>query len=172
VSISLTKDQEQNFILQEIPKDLSEVIIRVKAKDRAEEIIRKVIENKQEILSAAGPYSCNIYIKAIQVDSFPEKNKSKDSLSTPSVIEYLDKMNMTEISLKLDYASAQQYKEERLAVTKRGDASRLFYLSATEGDFNLYNNVLKAPGLSEIPFISPISYSGLVAYRFKTIRIE
>lgn len=171
VSISLTRDQEQNFILQEEPRDLGEVIVRVKSKDRAEEMIRKVIEKKHEILDASGPYSVNIYIKAVQVDSFPEK-KTKDSLYTPSVIEFLDKMNMTEISLKLDQGSSQQFKEQRLAVTKRGDASRLFYLSATEGDFNLYNNVLKAPQLSEIPFISPVSYSGLVAYRFKTIRIE
>jgi len=165
VSISLTQNQEQNFILQEMAKDLGEVVVRVKARDRAEEIIRKLIDKKQDILSAAGPYSCNIYIKAIQIDSFPKKG---DTLRARE----LDQMNMAEISLRLDYASPQDYKEQRLAVTKRGDASRLFYLSATEGDFNLYHNVLRAPGISEIPFISPISYSGLMAYRFRTIRME
>src|SRR5437868_3925457 len=37
--------------------DLSEVIIKVKARDRAEEIIRNVVKNKESILNAIGSYS-------------------------------------------------------------------------------------------------------------------
>src|SRR5260221_10271032 len=38
-------------------------------KYRSEEIIRNVIRNKDDILSAAGLYSCNVYIKATQEES-------------------------------------------------------------------------------------------------------
>lgn len=175
VTIMLDKDHEQNFILpDDDTKSLSEVVIKAKVKDRAEEIIRHVIDNKEAIQSASGAYTCKVYIKAIQHDSIaPRTNKSKkDAVPVPEHISELDKMAMAEISVKLDYASPQQFKEERLGVTKRGSVSNLFYLSATEGEFNLYNNLIKVPAVAQIPLISPISYSGLVAYRFKTTKIE
>jgi len=148
--------------------NLEEVILKVKARDRAEEIIRKTVENKESILSAAGPYSANIYIKASRQDSATKK-KDKEEDSTVSDFSGL---SLAEISLRLDRSAGGQIKEQRLGVKKRGSTESLFYLSATEGDFNIYNNLLKAPGISPIPFISPISYSGLAAYRFKTLRID
>ncbi len=78
---------------------------------------------------------------------------------------------MAEIVLQLDNAP-QGTKEERLGVTKRGNTDGLFYLSTTQGDFNFYNNLIKTPAISETPFLSPISYSGLLAYRFRVIRTE
>ncbi len=64
------EDVLENIILEDVESsNLSEVIIRVKAKDRAEEIIRNVIKSKDSVLNAPGPFSCNIYIKAFQQDS-------------------------------------------------------------------------------------------------------
>ncbi len=79
---------------------------------------------------------------------------------------------MTEISLRYDQSLSQQVHEERQGVSKRGTPEGLFYLSASEGDFNLYKNLLQSRTLSTIPFISPVSYSGLVAYRYKTLSTE
>jgi len=81
-------------------------------------------------------------------------------------------MAMTEVSLKLDYASEQKIKEERTGIKKTGNSEDLFYLSATEGFFNFYNNLVRVPGLSTAQFLSPVSYSGLLGYRFKTMSIE
>ena len=63
-------------------------------------------------------------------------------------------------------------KEERTGVVKRGSPEGLFYLSLTDGNFNLYNNLIKAPTLSQVPFLSPVSYSGLAAYKYKVIHIK
>jgi hypothetical protein len=81
-------------------------------------------------------------------------------------------MAMAEISLRYDYASEQQTKEERLGVIRHGNSQRLYFQSTTEGSPNFYNNLVRVPSLSEVPFVSPVSYSGLVAYKFKTIKIE
>src|SRR5688572_12252729 len=175
VTIFVNQDIEQNFILEQDEKtNLSEVVIRAKVKDRSEEVIRHVIENKEAIQSAAGPYSTKVYIKATQQHSLFVKGlkATPDSGYLPVSETDLDKMAMAEISLKVDYASAQQLKEERLGVTKRGDVGNLFYLTVTDGEFSLYNNLIRSPSVSEIPFISPISFSGLLAYRFKTIKTE
>ena len=48
---------------------LGEVILKVKTRDRAEELIRNVIKNKEPILNAIGSYSVNVYIRAFQMDS-------------------------------------------------------------------------------------------------------
>ncbi|MEO7984365.1 MAG: DUF5686 and carboxypeptidase regulatory-like domain-containing protein, partial [Bacteroidota bacterium] len=149
--------------------DLSEVILKVKTRDRAEEIIRNVVKNKESILNAIGSYSCNAYIRAVQLDSgFSKKKVDDDSLKKES----FEGMSLSEVSLRLDKNSNGQIKEERLGVIKRGNPASLFYLSATEGDFYLYNNLINTPPVSKIPFVSPISFSGLVAYRFKTVKID
>ncbi len=170
--ITITANTEQNFILEDDPgQDLGEVVVRVKLRDRAEEMIRKVISKKDSLMAASGLYSCQVYIKATQQDTvFGKVIKSGSDTALVPKEPSLASMAMAEVLLKYDHGSGQQYKEERVAVTKRGNVGDLFFLSATEGDFNLYNNLLKAPGISQIPFISPVSYSGLVAYRFKTIK--
>ena len=163
-------DVTQNVIMEiDDSTSLSEVIVRAKVRDRAEEIIKNVIQNKDHILNASGSYSCKVYIKAARQDSVSGKRKETiDSALTQSDFEG---MSLAEVLLQLD-KSGSQVKEERVAVNKRGDPESLFYLTTTDGDFNIYNNLIKAPAVSEIPFVSPISYSGLVAYRFKTIKTD
>lgn len=175
ITVVVNRSSEQNVILdRDEPNDLGEVVIRGKMRDRAEEIIRNVIRNKEAIQSAAGAYSCTVYIRATQEDSFAAGNKKMrpDTSRITRDQHELGRMAMAEILLRYDHASARQTREERLGVSQRGNAQDLFYLSATEGDFSLYNNLIKVPSLSAIPFISPVSYSGLMAYRFRTLKIE
>ena len=171
VSLQVTNtDITENVIMElDDASYLGEVVIRAKLRDRAEEIIRNVIRNKEAIQSASGNYSVNMYIKAIQQDSIKKRNRPVDSSGTG--IDY-DAVSMAEISLRYDKGPGSQMKEERKGVKKNGNTESLFYLTTTDGDFNIYNNLLKAPSVSTIPFISPVSYSGLAAYRFKTVKID
>ena len=174
INIVVNKDYPLNITLEEEQKSMEEVVVRIKLKDRAEEIIKNVIRHKDDIMAASGPYSSQLYIKAIQQDSsLRKRDRSKtDSSFFQTKDEDLQNMAMAEIVAHLDYASDSKIKEERLAVKKNGNTNGLFYLSATEGNFNIYNNLIRIPRISEVPFLSPISYSGLIAYRFKTLKIE
>ena len=168
LDIIMEEDDEAN--------SLSEVIVKAKIVDRSEEIIRNVIRNKENIQSASGPYSSKIYIKATQEDSFTVSKKNLFSKKQTVLVDdpgnELTRMSMAETVLEYDRGSDQQVKEKRVAVTKRGNSDGLFYLSATDGDFNIYNNLMKAPAISEIPFLSPVSYSGMMAYKYKTVKWE
>lgn len=171
--IVVKSDLQQNIILEpDDSKDLSEVVVKGKIKDRSEEIIKNVIRNKGKIQAAAGAYSCKVYIKATQEDSMSFKKKRKPVPDSLKANADLLKMAMAEIYLKYDHETDQRVKEERLGVTKRGNADQLFYLSTTEGNFDFYNNLVKVPVVSQTPFLSPISYSGLLAYKFKMVKIE
>jgi hypothetical protein len=164
-------DLQKNIILEnEDAKGLAEVVI--KGRDQAEEIIRNVIRHKDEIIAAHGAYSCNMYIKAVEQDSSTSKKKINKKDSVDTINNDLKKMAMTEVALRYDYESPDRTKEERIGVTRGKKADGLFYLSTTDGDFNFYNNLVKVPAVSEVPILSPVSYSGLLAYKFKTLAIK
>lgn len=169
-------NHNQNVILEtDDTGNLSEVVIKGKIKDRSEEIIRQVIRRKESIQAAAGNYSVNVYIKAVQEDSAAIKRKKKTPLKDTIRINPnadLQRMGMTEISLRYDHETGGRSKEERLGVKKTGSSEDLFYLSTTEGDFDFYNNLVDVPAVSATPFLSPVSYSGLMAYRFRMMKIE
>ena len=100
------------------------------------------------------------------------QKKANEKDSAANINADLNKMAMTEIALNYDYESPQRTKEERVGVTKGRKSVGLFYLSTTDGDFNFYNNLLKVPAVSDVPILSPVSYSGLLAYRFKTLQVK
>ncbi len=169
---------QQDIILEAADAStLSGVTVKGKTKDRAEEFIRNLIRNKEAIENAAGSYSCQVYIRAVQENSGagkrPKKIIENDSLlKIAKANAELDRMAMAEIVVQLDRGSSKNIKEERTGVVKRGNSGSLFFLSTTEGDFNFYNNLVSVPGLSQTAFLSPLSYSGLMAYRFKTLKTE
>lgn len=174
LTLVITKDYVQDIILEEDKVLLENVTIKSKYKDGAEQLIKNVIRRKDSLVSSTGFWSCKVYIKAVEQDSSAKTHNSKSKKDTVKINANRDVagMTMTEVSLKLDYASDQKIKEERIGVKKSGSSEDLFYLSATEGFFNFYNNLIKVPGLSTAQFVSPISYSGLLAYRFKTLKVE
>lgn len=164
------EDVVENVVMEESESaTLGEVVIKAKIRDRAEELIRNVVRIKGSILDAIGDYSYNAYIKAFQLDSGITKKKLEDTLSAHA--DYTG-MGLTEIALHVDKTSGGEIKEERFGVSKRGKSENLFYLTVTDGDFYLYGNLINTPPVSKIPFISPLSNAGLIAYRFKTITID
>jgi hypothetical protein len=166
------KDIEESLELEtDEESHLEEVVLKVKMRDRAEEIIRNVVRYKETILDAIGPYSYAAYIKAFQMDSVMTKKKTENENDSLIKDNYAG-MSMTEVSLKVERNDNGQLKEEKLGIVRRGSTDRLFYLSALEGDFYLYNNLINTPPVSKIPFVSPLSYSGLLAYKFKTVSID
>ena len=171
IPLDIKEDQEQNIVLEEESQSLGEVVIKARVRDRAEEIMRGLIRNKENIMAASGAYSTNVYIKAVLEDSSKKENRRRFGKEDRQP-QADQKMTMAEIFLKLDYESDQRIKEERLGVRKTGDTKKLFYLSATEGQFDFYKNLIKVPSISPTPFVSPVSNAGLIAYRFKTLKIQ
>ena len=168
-------DYRQDIILEmDESSSMEGVVIRGRSRDRAEEIIRQAIRKREEHLAAGGPYSCRVYIKAVQEDSTlpSRKGRAKVSDSADAGEAYLHRMAMAEVVIRLDRGSERQVKEEREAVMKRGKADQLFFLSTTEADFTIYHALIKVPSISTAPLVSPISPGAPVAYRFKTLRIE
>lgn len=172
LTVVITKDYTLNVILEEeAGKLLGEVQVTGSRKDRAEEIVRNVIRSKETLLQSSANYRCNIYIKATDGNTFTSTSKKKKDTLTKEQKE-LQGMNMAEVFLTADYTYPNKVKEERTAVKIRGNSESLFYLTTTDGDFNFYKNLVQLPSLSAMPMLSPVSNSGLIAYKYKTLRIR
>lgn len=150
----------QNVILEVADQELEGVTVTNKKTDRSEEIIRKVIANKHKYGNPA-PYTVNAYIKATQKETIPKKRK--DTAIPPP------EMNMAEIYMTLNASPPDKIKEEVTGSDIKGDKDGLFYLSHSDGEFNWYRNLLEIPALSESPILSPVSNSGLIAYKYRML---
>ncbi|MES2616242.1 MAG: DUF5686 and carboxypeptidase regulatory-like domain-containing protein [Bacteroidota bacterium] len=153
-------DITQNIILEIEAREIQGVRVSAKRSDRSEEIIKKVIENKHKF-GTPQPYTVKAYIKAVQQESKYQKKKDTTLVSA--------NLDMAEIFMTLHYSSRDKIKEERTGVQIRGDKNSLFFLTHTDGDFNWYRNLMEIPALSATPFLSPISNSGLFAYKYKML---
>ena len=167
ITLAIKNHYQQNIILeQDDGKLMGAVEVLGIKKDKAEEYVRNVIRNKESILDASHSYSCKVYIKATDENDFVKKKKAKDTAVAKDPVA---NMNMAEVFLKVDYTYPGKIKEERTGVKVRGSRDGLFYLTTTDGDFNFYKNLVELPALAKIPMLSPVSYSGLVAYKYKTM---
>ncbi|MCR6719916.1 MAG: DUF5686 and carboxypeptidase regulatory-like domain-containing protein [Chitinophagaceae bacterium] len=171
IKLVVSGNTRQDVILKAAAQSLSEVVIKGKIKDRSEEYIRQVIRRKDQILDSSGRYTCEVYIRAVQEGRTIFNTGRKKTPSDTSQL-FLQGMAMAEIYLKYYQADRNRYKEERTGVTTRGNPDGLFFQSMTEADLNLYNNLIRARSLSQTPFISPVSWSGLEAYRFRMLRTD
>ncbi|MFM2338952.1 MAG: hypothetical protein RL115_2145, partial [Bacteroidota bacterium] len=173
INLVVKANYRQNVILETTDENnMEEIVVKSRLRDRSEELIRNVIKHKEQWQKLAGAYSCQVYIKASQYDSTVRKNKKWKTLPTENMLQNFAGMSMAEVYLNYDKEVNGQTKEERTGISKRGNPEGLFYLTLTDGDFNLYNNLLKAPALSSVPFLSPISYAGLAAYKYKMLHIK
>ncbi len=168
----------QNVILEPNQTSAGEVQVFAIKKDKWQEIMKNVIRNKDNYINASSTYSCNVYIRASQENEKTvfKKTKENDSIravdSLANIKEKINGMSIAEVVMQLDKGLPNKTKETRTGVKKRGNTDDLFYLSTTEGDFSLYQNLIKVPALTDIPMLSPVSNAGLAAYNFKTIRLR
>jgi hypothetical protein len=157
-------DVVQNVILEAEETQFQGVKVTGKKIDRSVEIVKLAIQNKYKYMYS-DPYTIDAYIKA--TESEQHQKKKKDTSKMPGA----SNLNMAEVYLTLHHAPPDKIKEQRTGVTIRGSKEGLFFLTHTDGEFNFYRNLIEVPALSESPFLSPISNSGIIAYKYKMMKV-
>lgn len=170
VTLTVPDSTGKIIVLTEEAQNLSEVVVRAKTRDRADEIMEKLVRKKDSIQGAAGAYSYTVYTRSVLQDS-GSKAPGRRSLRRHKE-DREPGLSMAEVVARVDVDGRHRVKEERLAVRGTPSAKGMFYPSPTEERFNLYDNLISVPGLSPTPFLSPVSNAGLTAYKFKTIKVQ
>lgn len=162
---------EQQVLLEESEHTIDEVTVTAKSKDQSKDVIRKVIAQKEELQKAVGAYSFEAYIKANESRELPKINPQKVNADSIKILKEAFSQ-FAEVMLKVSKAYPDKIKEERLGLNIKGNKYDFYYLSCTEGDYNFYDNLIRIPSLSAATFLSPISRSGLFAYRYKYLGMK
>lgn len=172
----------KNFFLKPSSVELNEIEIKVRRRDPAYEIIQFVIDNKEKHLSQLKSYKTNIYLRAgetvdVKKKREPEEEAEELKKGEPPIdpVEAarkkeearLQKINLVEMQLILNYQFPDQYKEERTAFKSYGTREGLFIPLFSQADFNFYHNLVDLKGIAEVPLISPFSRVSILSYRFK-----
>jgi len=171
-------ENRKDTITIRMQKDISviePVLIKTKWKDPGPNYMRKAIEKRDFWASRIPSQSADVYIRAFEeitskksVYFNPENENKKPEKEEKNGPPKLN-ANLAEIRIKRDWQHPNKIKEIREGVSIRGDKSSLFYLSTTEGDFNIYQNLMNLPALTPLPIMSPLSNSAILAYRFRFI---
>jgi hypothetical protein len=158
----VNQDVHRNFNLDfDQVENLGAVKVTSKKVDRSKSIIRAVIDGKGRFKDVSN-YSMNAFVVASVQNQFQKfdsllKKKVKDT----------SQHALAQVFLNIDVGEDGKIREERVGVKKQGDQSLLYWLSATDGWVNIYDNLIKMDEVCEVPIISPISNTGYISYRFK-----
>lgn len=154
-----------NIILEEETVSLNEVIVN--AEDNpANIIIRKTIDNRTNNLSKYNAFKADFYSRGlIKIKNAPEKILGQDIGdlgggldSTRSGIIYL-----SETISKIQFKRPDKLKETIIASKVSGNDNGFSFNSASDVDFNFYNNTIEI----ENQLISPVSDYAFNYYRYK-----
>lgn len=182
---------ELDLILKEKTTELESVEIRTKKINVGQSIIKKVQKNRKNMAEQYVNYECNTYQKtglerekhalfgADTTDQTPEKMSLIESMSKTTFIapgtyheqiiaqhDYSDKESNTSSS-SIDY-----FMDDIIAPVQDVEVDPyLFFEKTQDGDFNLYQNMINLPKISEHPITSPIGVQAFTNYTFKLINI-
>ncbi len=151
--------------LNEEEISLNEVVINSK-ENPANQIIRNVIATKKELQNKIDGFKANFYSRGlIRIENAPEKILGQEVGdlgggldSTRSGVVYL-----SETISKIEYKKPDKLKERVLASKISGDDNGFSFNSASDIDFDFYNNTVELGN----QIISPLSNSAFNYYRYK-----
>lgn len=150
--------------------ELKEVVVTAGAEDPAYRVIRAAIKKRSDYLRQPDAFSCNVYIKGVaRLDSTPKKfmgyNLEKKGLDTSALgIIYL-----SESESEYHFRQPNDVKEIMLSSKVSGDSNGFSWNKASDFNFNFYSNLVDPGMLSSREFVSPISETALLYYRYKLV---
>ncbi len=192
VNIFITnKVTEFDLVLKNETQELESVEVSATKIKVGNSIIKKVQKNRKKLGHQFENYTCTTYLKT---GLEKEKRKPKES---DSITEGPVKMSLIESVSISTFIPANTYHEKILAQHDYSDKEDvktssaidyfmddiitpvqsikvdpyIFFEKVQDGDFNLYQNMINLPKISENPITSPIGVQAFTNYKFELIGI-
>lgn len=169
VTVVMKENTTLDIVLASKIFTLNDVIIKAPTENRANEIIKKVIEKRKTYLNEIEAFSCEVYTKAMQkLLNAPKKFFGRD---VATVLD-LDSnrqgiIYLSEAESKLDFKQRDKIREVMISSKIAGDDNGFSFNKASDLSVNFYNNSLFQDKLSIRGFVSPIADNAFAYYRYK-----
>ncbi len=183
-----------DMVLYQYSTELSTVDVHADKINAAKRVIKKMQDNRKRMANQFTNYSCITYQKTgleKEKREFSFSKKAEPDTAKPEPI----KMNLIESIAESKFISPGTYHETVLAYQDYSEKTEnipsstesietyfeeeivpkqtimvnpyIFFEKIEDGDFNLYQNMINLPKISEHPITSPIGVQAFTNYKFK-----
>lgn len=179
-----------DVVLPEIVQELGTVEVVVEKSNLAHEIIKHVQENRKNLMEQYESYTCSTYLKT-SLEKAKRKTADSDSAEAPvrmSLIESISRSTFIvpdvyheRILAHHDYSDKEPARSDAFLDYFMDDVITpvqsvetdpyIFFEKIQDGDFNLYQNMLNLPRITEYPITSPVGLQAFTNYKFQLVNI-
>lgn len=151
-----------NIKLKSEAFQLNEVVVNASEIDPAYRVIREAIKKRKYHKEQVQAYQCQVYIKGMQtIDEKPDKIFGF-VIPIDTGIVYL-----SESISELSFEQPDKIKEVMISSKVSGNNNSFSYNQGSQMLFSFYDNLLKAEGLSERGYVSPIANNAMLFYEYE-----
>ncbi len=159
--------QKIDVVLTEENYQFNDIVL-VEGENLANALIRKVIKNKKNLNRNLNDYSTRAYIKSVmKLDYIPEKLPFFFPKDEPIDSNDLGIFYLSEALSDYYWEVPDSYKEKMLASKVSGSSAGISFDRVSNMDINFYDNFIEIGGISQRPFVSPISNNAFAYYTYK-----
>ena len=160
-----TDDVERNVQLRIEVYQMREVEVKANEKDPAYAIVKAAIARRKYHLNEALAYTCRVYTKGMtRLLEVPNRLLGMKINDLKPGIVYL-----SESVSALSFRQPNRLHERMISSKVSGDWWGFSFNRASRVNFNFYEGLLRAPGLNERGFVSPLAANALLFYRYKLV---
>ncbi|RNI30413.1 carboxypeptidase-like regulatory domain-containing protein [Rufibacter immobilis] len=164
-------EEEQTFTLnvQLLPDvyNLNEVRVSLSGKDPAYGIMQQVIAKREYHLKEVQAYTAQVYVKGLQrLIDVPKRvlGVIKVPAGLKPGILYL-----SESVAEMSFMQPNKYRERMISSKVSGNSRAFSFNQASEFNVNFYQNLVKAQGVNERGFVSPLANNAMFFYKYELV---
>ncbi|MGV3539073.1 MAG: DUF5686 family protein [Rufibacter sp.] len=160
-----SKPLELNVQLQPDVYNLNEVRVSLSGKDPAYGIMEQAIAKRNYHLKEIQQYSAQVYVKGLQrLINVPKRvlGVIKVPAGLKPGILYL-----SESVSELHFLQPNKYRERMISSKVSGNSRAFSWNQASDFTVNFYQNLIKANGVNERGFVSPLANNAMMFYRYE-----
>ncbi|AKQ46883.1 hypothetical protein TH63_16575 [Rufibacter radiotolerans] len=145
--------------------NLNEVRVSLSGKDPAYGIMQQAIAKREYHLKEVQAYTAQVYVKGLQrLLNMPKRIMGiiKVPAGLKPGILYL-----SESVSELNFMQPNKYRERMISSKVSGNSRAFSFNQASEFNVNFYQNLVKAKGVNERGFVSPLASNAMFFYKYE-----
>ena len=163
-----SRTNEMNIVLYSENVQLAQFTVTASARDPAYAIIKKAVDKRKYHLGRINSLTADLYIKSTtRLNEIPEKLPKFISKADLPDSNDIGLMYLSESVARYHYVHPDNKKEEMLASRVGGYGKGYSWNRASDVHFNFYENTVPISYYSDRPFVSPISATAMLYYKYK-----